>query len=482
MKKFIYIFALVGLVAASCSKVPVTEIDNQAPATGTYTYVLNASMPDEITKTTYAGDKTFAWSTGDQISVLFHKGDDNKFFTLTTAKGGSASAKFEGEITDGYTIGSSDDGKKWALYPANANHTYTAGETNPISFYIPGETDFTAAGAHFSANIPMEARGDDNGNYTFKHLSTCYKFTFTGLSSVSKVKLTVENIKDGRYLSGNSPLMLSGSEYYLNYYESPLGGSKVVSIIDNVKSNTATFYVSCRGWDKFQPQIILQNMDEGENNEKIIYRASAGATLTTSSVAWGKMVVVPSKDVSSYGVGVPFWSTFGINWSSATAITSGTSSVPECKYASDADYIYFYYKVKKSSVGFKGSSGGYRYQSYMFTAYDTDGDPTNVSAEVGAGIGTAGWEASSELYPFKGTTEGNIEFVNGDDSNGKINCPVGTNSGQKIRTYGSVFGDYAYVECRIPRATIGCSTAGLTIRVKLTFGWSAIAEQNITLL
>ena len=100
MKKFIYIFALVGLVAASCSKVPVTEIDNQAPATGTYTYVLNASMPDEITKTTYAGDKTFAWSTGDQISVLFHKGDDNKFFTLTTAKGGSASAKFEGEITD----------------------------------------------------------------------------------------------------------------------------------------------------------------------------------------------------------------------------------------------------------------------------------------------------------------------------------------------------------------------------------------------
>lgn len=366
MKKYFILIISAGLLAVACNKetaiVPAQE-ELQQPST--YEFTLNASMEEQdLTKTAYASDyKTFSWSDGDQISVLFHKGDENKFYTLTTATGGSKSASFTGTIDSGWEIGSSDDGTKWALYPASANHTYTVGAANPISFYIPGETDFTDPAEHISANIPMEARGDGSNSFTFKHMSTCYKFTFTGLSAVSKVKFTVENIGNGYYLSGSSPVKLSGSEYYLQHYDG--SGSKTVSYTKNVTSNTVEFYVSYRGWETFQPKITLENMDAGVNNGFTIYQASAKSTLTPSSVAWGKMVVVPTKDLSAYGVGAPFASKFGINWASATVSGTGTTNsghdgITSVKAAADAGFLYVYLGVEDSKL-----LKGYDYSNYI---------------------------------------------------------------------------------------------------------------------
>ena len=83
MKKLITIISLIaGMVAiGSCSKavneVSEPQVKIEIPD-GMYEFTLNAvwSKIEESgdTKTTYAGDQTFAWSAGDQISVLFHKG------------------------------------------------------------------------------------------------------------------------------------------------------------------------------------------------------------------------------------------------------------------------------------------------------------------------------------------------------------------------------------------------------------------------
>lgn len=494
MKHIYYIVAAAAvLVLAACNKETPASVDNEQISKGTYTYTLNASVDSDLTledgtKTAYAGDKTFSWTKGDQISVLFHNGDDNQFFTFTAVKGGSPSAKFVGEVTEGYTIGSSDAGynsqTKWALYPASASHVYTAGATYPISFHIPAEIDLSNTP---SANLPMTGCGDANDNFTFTTATACYKFTFTGLSSVSKVSLTVENISNGYYLSGDSSIRLNGSDYYLNMYEG--SGVKTVTIIEDVSSGTATFYVPVRGWnDEMKANITLKNMDAGTNNGNIIYKASSTAT-ALPSISYAKIAVVPSLNVSSYGVGVPLWPSYGINWETVDmypidptkdAFPSNTSRIAAWKASSDATYVYFYFKVSKSAIGYKEGSGGYRYQSYIYTAFDTDGDPDG-SVSPGAGLPVAGWEALAALYPFKGTTEGIIEFVNGDDSNGFIDNPVATHSGSKVNSFGNVAGDYAYVEARIPRSVIGCSASSLEITVNHSFAWGITGPQSFTL-
>ena len=200
MKRFsLYMLIMAAAVVAACQVEPVDELSSNDPETpvvpevqkGTYTYTINASIkedeaPAEVAlKSDYDGDGHFSWSSGDAISVLFHNGDDNKFFTLTTTGTGS-SASFSGEIETGYTIGASDgdgsDKKIWALFPASANHSYTAG-SNP-SFYVQPSVDFSAT--HFSANIPMYALNEAEGNLSFTNLASTYKFIVTGINSVKE--------------------------------------------------------------------------------------------------------------------------------------------------------------------------------------------------------------------------------------------------------------------------------------------------------
>ena len=95
MKKLFPIMVLCGLVSFACSK--VVE-DPQVEEPGYYTFVLNADAGQDLTRTEYADEVTFAWSKDDEISVLFHKGETHKFFTLKTSEGGSASAQFSGQI------------------------------------------------------------------------------------------------------------------------------------------------------------------------------------------------------------------------------------------------------------------------------------------------------------------------------------------------------------------------------------------------
>lgn len=264
MKRFFGLFAITAFLFSGCAKQEIEQVELEKHQDGKYVFTLKASMDSEITKTYYTGETSFNWSSGDQISVLFHKDATNKFFTLTTT-GSGPTASFSGEIDEGYEIGASDDAsKKIALFPAGA-HTYTAGSL-PV-FNIPAETDFSAT--HFSANIPMSAMGDESNNFAFKHMAGAYKVVFTGISNtVSKVKLSVLNQLNYK-VSGDFQLTTCYDAQHLYRWSEVYDSneeSRSISFVTNVVDGKATFYIPyshATGTDKghFSPAMVLTNPD-----------------------------------------------------------------------------------------------------------------------------------------------------------------------------------------------------------------------------
>ena len=101
MRKHTILLLAAGLVAfAACTRVanevPAPEVP-EVPAT--YEFSLSASLDEEVLKSDYTSTGVFSWSEGDQISVLFHDGDNNKFFTLTavSVSGNTASLPYSSD-------------------------------------------------------------------------------------------------------------------------------------------------------------------------------------------------------------------------------------------------------------------------------------------------------------------------------------------------------------------------------------------------
>ncbi len=148
MRKHTILLLAAGLVAfAACTRVanevPAPEVP-EVPAT--YEFSLSASLDEEVLKSDYTSTGVFSWSEGDQISVLFHDGDNNKFFTLTAVSVSGNTATFRGPVTVGYTEGS-NLGAKWALFPASDLHVYNTAnvgvdKAKHISFHIPLYTTY----------------------------------------------------------------------------------------------------------------------------------------------------------------------------------------------------------------------------------------------------------------------------------------------------------------------------------------------------
>lgn len=373
MKRYAFYLLIVAAAAmAACQKPAVIEEPENQPQeqpaaesetpeveVGTYTYTIDASMEPEG-KSDYDAGGHFTWSAGDAISVLFHNGDDNQFFTLTT-EGTGATATFSGEITAGYEIGASDgdalDKKIWVLFPASANHTYTVGE-NP-TFHIPSVTDYTAPGAHYSANLPMYDLLTDEGSIVFKHLACAYKFVFTNLDpSVTKVQFTVSNQKTYA-LSGNVTIR---DGYYLDHgYSSPGSAERALTFISNVADNKAVFYVPCRYYaDCFQPIISLVDYSTGNT---LIEKT---ATKSTAIDSKGKVQPV---NINAPGTGTPweFPSAYSIDWngfgiaSAAGDTGDGYDGIVSMKATANETNLYLLLQVKKEALY---DNAGYKYANY----------------------------------------------------------------------------------------------------------------------
>ena len=173
------------------------------------------------------------------------------------------------------------------------------------------------------------------------------------------------------------------------------------------------------------------------------------------------------------------------DWAEIEAIENEGGTIKEWKYAYDADNIYFYYLLDSSDI--KDKDGSYNWRRYIFVGFDTDNNAeTGLTSGQPAGIELAGLEAIASVYPFRGTVpagqtypEG-VEFVNGADEQGDIECPAGTATGAKVSAFGYRDGGVAYLEIGIARSAIGATAAG-TINVQHSFSWNLTAAAAITI-
>lgn len=457
MKKLAMI-VFAGVVLLACNKrLAISDPQENVNEPGTYIFTLKASVADDLTKTSYADEKTFSWSANDEISVVFHKvgeveGDDIIFVDLKTTEGGTP-ADFSGTVPNGYEIGASaaEGGVKWALFPAGA-HSWNFTNHKP-NFNIPEVTDFTLVGAHFSANIPMCAKGDGENNFTFSHVAGAYKFTFTDVDA-TKVRFKVTH-NTTHNLSGNYPISESDGRWWPQY-ASAGSANQSVSYINNVASKTASFYFCITELDEssFQPTITLYD----ENTGYILFQSTAKSVWSTDALKPDKsrMVILPS--IPAPGTGSPFVSMYGVNWGTVTATASGSTesekdAIIEIKASADASYLYLYFTIDATKMH---SNVSYKYSNHWDWFF---GDNSS---------------ASSTVWTTKRTThvEGWIK---------KRNVITMTEWNDNLESNFTQVGDVIYVEQKVKRSAYTC-LQGTTCNVGLLVTEQALDEEEKTVV
>jgi len=468
MKRFYIPFLLVAAAAVAACNV---KVDIEEPADGSYIYTLNASAPDVETKTDYDSEGTFSWSAGDAISVLFHNGETNKFFTLTTT-GSGANATFSGTIDSGYTVGASDgtseDLKIWALFPASDNHEYTSG-SNP-NFYVQPSVDFTTS--HFSANIPMYALNAAEGSMSFLNLASTYKFIVKNIKAgVDKVTFRIHN-QTTYGLSGSWPIH---ADLYLKYdYASPGSAKSTLTYTSAVTSNQAVFYVSCRYWGNFQPIITVTNANTGIDIK----------TFTATKVlqpTYKNKIQPVNLDVSEANGGNYFTPAITVDgnlsdWASIAALPSSQNSrIREWKFEQDEYNLYFYFSLRKNRVGSKP----------LVIGFNTDNDTTTGSNYDTNKI--LGNEVTVIAYPFTGDNTSPVA-VQGYDSSSSISINGGSTYNGLVYVWdyddgSSISSDSSniYIELSIPRDKLNLPASGNSITVGCAFDYYVTGTQSLTL-
>ena len=461
MKKFFVLFTSLCLLVMACAKEEVESALPEQPSQPGgdareeyYQFTLTAGVDSELTKTSYADDKTFSWTPGDQISVLFHNGEVNKFFTLTTS-GSGASATFSGSVETGYELGSSNS-EKIALFPAG-EHSYDRtkakydAENYPkrgAFFNIPSLTDFTKT--HFSANLPMAALGDGENNFTFKHIAGTYKVVFTDIDpSVKKVKLHVKN-QLTRALSGDLRLEDGGSHNYVWWWVSASEGSmeQTVSYVVNVVEGSATFYVPYTNNDAegFKPIFTLTNADNGYTLKSVKAKAAFSGDLKPSYDHIVRIVIPAS------GTGTaPAWkSNHGINWDMVETQAAGRVGSPYdginlMKVTADATNLYVFLDIKSSS-DYLLDNASYDWSNYA-VLYAGDGSDS----------GSLHWGWSTK---YQNRIEGWLKTDN------TLKYTVGT--GAIVDAIAVTSGDHTYYEIAYPR-TGNSALLGTSAYLSFTF-------------
>lgn len=378
------IFTSILFVAAAVATACVKQSVNESPVIekDSYIFTLKASSPDVELKTEYSATGVFSWSAGDQISVIFNNGTENKYFTLTTSESG-ASVSFSGAIDEGYTIGELSTGTKIALYPAS-NHKYVAADSKPIKFNMPAVIDFTAS--HYSANMPLYAEGDADNYFSFKNLACGFKFKFTEVSA-KKAKLVVQS-QNTYQLSGDIPIH---SGPYLDHGWAEIGSQNgSLTLIANVENNTVTFFVPFRYYAPFFPIITLYDAE----TDNVIYTNTAAAGKQLTSLG-----EVKPFSISVTGFTYSFPSKYGIDWNNETVSGEGDSSstnsgIKVIKAKADASYLYIYFVVDKNRL-VTDTTNEFANQAVFYLGDESDANCTNTSWIWGSDTYTAdatgGW-------------------------------------------------------------------------------------------
>lgn len=447
MKKIYLLLLMAAAAIVACNKQPVA--DEPAVNHGSYVFSINASLSGE-TRTDYDADGKFSWTKGDQISVLFNDGTTDKFFPLTAQSDG-ATSRFVGTIDEGFTIGASDgtaeDLKIWALYPASENHAYVPG-SNP-TFYVQPAVDYTEV--PFSANLPMYDVAAEESDLSFKNLACAYKFTVKDLDpAVKKVRFVIYNLTTYA-LSGSWPIH---NDLYLDYsYATPGSAKSTLTFTSNVTDNQAVFFVPCRYWGKFQPVISIYDAE----TDYLLRQFTAGTEKQPTDMTTVQRITlsVPDKPFApaiKIDGDLSDWEQEGVQ-----TFEGINDRIVEWKALSDAENIYFLYKITKSKIKTDGSSK-------IYIGFNTDNDAsTGSQGEHGAAGNNGGLEALAYLYPW--VIDGTASINSGVNDDSYVEQPVGTRvTGAKISVDGIMEDTYAYLEISIPRNALGELGSSMTVK------------------
>lgn len=170
------------------------------------------------------------------------------------------------------------------------------------------------------------------------------------------------------------------------------------------------------------------------------------------------------------------------DWAGETELPGDNNRFFGWKASSDKDNLYFYYKINASKIKFDGAADGYNWKSYIYIGLDLDNNASTGYQGEGGGAGNdGGLEALALVFPWRGATEGSPECFKGEDTQGKIEFPVGTESGKFVTTAGKMDGDYCHIEISIPRSAVGSPASGATITVNNAMNYYPSGRQSIVL-
>ena len=463
-RSFLLISAMAVAAISACTKQPIVDVQPYEPSsTSSYIYTVSASTLG--TKSDYDAGGHFTWSAGDAISVLFHKDDDNKFFTLTTTGTGS-SATFSGTIDAGYTIGASDgagaDLKIWALFPASDNHSYTPG-SNP-TFYVQPSVDFSAT--YFSANIPMYALNAAEGTLTFANLACTYKFNVTGIKAgVDKVQFRIYN-QATRGLSGAWAIDGS-SEKYINYeYADPGSAKSTLTYISDVTSNEAVFYVSCRYWGAFEPVITVTNCATGVP----IKTFTATKEVQPTNMTHVKPITLDVSEINGGNYFTPaviidgdFTDWDGITeWDGTRNSGASNSRINHWRMQADEYNVYVYLDLNSEKI---------TNERYIYVGFDTDSNTGTGDAHGNC----PGCEQYVVIYPAVASSDP-VTMIQGTDPRSTVN----DSSDGTLTTWCNLSTPNSLLELCIPRSKVGLTSAG-SIKVSASYDNYDTAQQTLVL-
>lgn len=358
-----------------------------------------------VSKTSYANEKSFSWTAGDQISVLCNNGSEN-FWQTFTAQTSAAVSRFTATVADNVEMGPLDGvSRKVALFPASSGHVYTS--DSEISFNIPAEKDFrSASGGHTSADVPMFAWGDSDDNYAFANITGAVKFSFSGVPT-STAKLVFTNTCSLK-LNGTYALSLDADATNVAWSATSAGtaSESTVTMYGDVSEGNVSFYVPYATGTLWAYNVLT--LSDPASGTVMYNNASVGQIAVTKNTI---------SRTPTLAVSVPsFSSAYGIDWSGISASENANATYPaitKMKATGDATYLYLYMEVDPSALV---KTNAY---DHYFHIYVSDGSGStkywgaatcsdiggNAWAVIGGNQSFANWNAafSSNLLDSFGT-------------------------------------------------------------------------------
>lgn len=259
-----------------------------------------------------------------------------------------------------------------------------------------------------------------------------------------------------------------------------------------------TIKVTCHPDKSWYPSNLVLYAGTAENPSETVITAKSDDNTSTFDLSAGNYTHFKLANTSTYAVylekveitgeageapapaptGIKIDGDFS-DWADVPGFESSGNTTKEWKFASDDENIYLYFKIVRSDVIASKTDDPtgsgifpYNWRSYCTFIIDTDNNPATGTDKTYKDLHLTGAEAWGLFYPFRGNantasgTDGNPSVVNGVDEQGGVETP----STDKVKVYGVVEEDFAYLEAEISRASIGSPASGkMTIQVGLSY-------------